>query len=135
MAPGDQDKNEMHDEYHGADVIRTVTDIDQGAIEDKPQNTDADPALHFIAGEDVVYTPEEEQSVLRKIDWALMPMLCWIYALQFADKTSLNYSSLMGIREDTHLDPSSQQYSWVSSIFYAGYIAWECVVSLIPLSL
>lgn len=120
----------MQDEYHGADVIRTVTDIDEGVIEDKPQNTGADPALHFIAGEEVEYTPEEEQSVLRKIDRALMPMLCWIYALQFADKTSLNYSSLMGIREDTHLDPSSQQYSWVSSIFYAGYIAWECVASL-----
>lgn len=58
-------------------------------------------------------------------------MLCWIYALQFADKTSLNYASLMGIREDTNLDPSSQQYSWVSSIFYAGYITWESVSSTI----
>lgn len=125
MSPEDQNKNEMQDGYNGADVIRTVTDIDEGVIEDKPHNTDADPALHFIAGEEIEYTPEEEKSVLRKIDWALMPMLCWIYALQFADKTSLNYSSLMGIREDTRLDPRSQQYSWVSSIFYAGYIAWE----------
>lgn len=125
MAPEDLNKNEMQDEHHGGDVIRTVTDIDEGVMEDKPQNTDADPALHFIAGEEVEYTPEEERSVLRKIDWALMPMLCWIYALQFADKTSLNYASLMGIREDTHLDPTSQQYSWVSSIFYAGYITWE----------
>lgn len=112
-------------EQDGGDIIRTATDIDEGAVEEKPQNTDADPALQFIGGEEVEYTPEEEKSVLRKVDWALMPMLCWIYALQFADKTSLNYSSLMGIREDTHLDSNSQQYSWVSSIFYAGYIIWE----------
>ncbi|KAL1863106.1 hypothetical protein Daus18300_008098 [Diaporthe australafricana] len=124
MSFEDPNKDEMQ-EHHGGDIIRTITDVDEGVVEDKPQNTDADPALHFIAGEEIEYTPEEEQSVLRKIDWALMPMLCWIYALQFADKTSLNYSSLMGIREDTHLDPNSQQYSWVSSIFYAGYILWE----------
>lgn len=104
--------------------IQTPTDVEEGVVE-KPQAVDADPALHFAGGEDVEFTPEEERSVLRKIDWALMPLLCWIYALQFADKTSLNYASLMGIREDTKLDPDSQQYSWASSIFYAGYIFWE----------
>lgn len=62
----------------------------------------------------------------------MIPLVCWIYALQFADKTSLNYASLIGIREDTNLDPSSQQYSWASSIFYAGYIAWEYVWAHIP---
>jgi hypothetical protein len=48
-----------------------------------------------------------------------------VYAIQFADKTSLNYASIMGIRTDTHLDDQSQQYSWVGSIFYAGYLLWE----------
>ena len=109
----------------GGDVIQTSTDVDEGNFVEKGQHTDADPALDFVGGEDVEFTSEEERSVLRKIDWALMPMLCWIYALQFADKTSLNYASLMGIREDTHLDPNSQEYSWASSIFYAGYIFWE----------
>ncbi|KAF1845294.1 putative allantoate permease [Cucurbitaria berberidis CBS 394.84] len=85
----------------------------------------ADPALAFMRGEVLSYTAEEARVVLRKIDWALMPMLCWVYALQFADKTSLNYASLMGIREDTKLNPKSQEFSWASSIFYAGYIAYE----------
>ncbi|TDZ35542.1 putative transporter [Colletotrichum trifolii] len=109
----------------GGDVIRTQTDCENGSIE-KLKHGEVDPALAFVNGEEPVqFTPEEERSVLRKIDWALMPLLCWIYALQFADKTSLNYASLMGIREDTNLDPNSQQYSWTSSIFYAGYILWE----------
>jgi ACS family allantoate permease-like MFS transporter len=90
----------------------------------------ADPALQLTHGERIVYTPEEEASVLSKIDWHLLPLMCWVYALQFADKISLNYASLMGIRTDTNLDANSQQYSWVSSIFYAGYILWEYVLLL-----
>lgn len=84
-----------------------------------------DPALAFTNGEVVEFTEEEEASVLSKIDWHILPLLCWVYAVQFADKTTLNYASLMGIREDTHLHPNSQEFSWASSIFYAGYIFWE----------
>lgn len=85
----------------------------------------SDPALAFAAGEVVEFTEAEDASVLSKIDWHILPLLCWVYAIQFADKTTLNYASLMGIRDDTHLDSNSQQYSWASSIFYAGYILWE----------
>lgn len=121
MSSNNKDKTANPD---GGDVIRTHTDLEDGSIE-KLKHGEVDPALAFVNGEQVQFTPEEEAAVLRKIDWALMPLLCWIYALQFADKTSLNYASLMGIREDTGLDPHSQQYSWASSIFYAGYILWE----------
>uniref|UniRef100_L2GCA4 MFS allantoate transporter n=1 Tax=Colletotrichum fructicola (strain Nara gc5) TaxID=1213859 RepID=L2GCA4_COLFN len=121
MSSNNKDKTTSPD---GGDVIRTQTDLEDGSIE-KLKHGEVDPALAFVNGEQVQFTPEEEAAVLRKIDWALMPLLCWIYALQFADKTSLNYASLMGIREDTGLDPHSQQYSWASSIFYAGYILWE----------
>lgn len=86
-----------------------------------------DPAYDFAAGEVVEFTADEERSVLSKIDWHILPLLCWVYMVQFADKTTLNYASLMGIRTDTHLNPKSQEYSWASSIFYAGYIAWEYV--------
>lgn len=91
---------------------------------------DADPALALTGGEQIIYTPEEERSVLSKIDWHILPLMCWVYALQFADKISLNYASLMGIKTDAHLNPNSQEYSWVSSIFYAGYIFWEYVTTI-----
>lgn len=84
-----------------------------------------DPALAFIGLESIQYTAEEGRKILRKIDLRMMPLLMWVYMIQFADKTSLNYASVMGIREDTNLDSNSSQYNWVSSIFYAGYIAWE----------
>ncbi|THX57363.1 MFS general substrate transporter [Aureobasidium pullulans] len=84
-----------------------------------------DHALAIIGHERIEFTAQENAAVLRKIDLHLLPLLMWVYMIQFADKTSLNYASVMGIRDDTHLDPNSQQYSWVSSIFYAGYILWE----------
>lgn len=31
----------------------------------------------------------------------------------------------MGIREDTHVNAATQQYSWLGSIFYAGYLVAE----------
>jgi MFS family permease len=84
-----------------------------------------DEAFQFLQGKDIIYTPEEERRVLRKIDGRILPLLFLLYCIQFADKVSLSYAALMGIREDTNLDSKSQQYSWVSSIFYAGYIFFE----------
>ncbi|GME26889.1 putative mfs allantoate transporter protein [Neofusicoccum parvum] len=119
-AIGPADKGQIETETNPADV-------EFGTAVAVKNLKNADDALAFAgnASEPIEYTAEEERAVLRKIDWNIVPLLCWVYMIQFADKTSLNYASLMGIREDAGLDPNSQQYSWISSIFYAGYILWE----------
>ncbi|CAG8980630.1 hypothetical protein HYALB_00012817 [Hymenoscyphus albidus] len=66
---------------------------------------------------------ELSRKVLRKIDLYLLPFLCVTYGLQFLDKTSLAYSSVFGVIQDTHL--VDQDYSWASSIFYFGYLIAE----------
>jgi ACS family allantoate permease-like MFS transporter len=114
------------------DIVMTqesqVTDDATGDIKEIHA---VDLAYEILEAEAVQFTPEEEAIVLSKIDWHILPLLCWVYMVQFADKTTLNYASLMGIRTDTHLNPDSQQYSWVSSIFYAGYIAWQSEYALL----
>ncbi|KAG7441266.1 MFS general substrate transporter [Guyanagaster necrorhizus] len=40
----------------------------------------------------------------------------------FIDKTILSSASVFGLKTDTHL--VGQQYSWVSSVFYFGYLGW-----------
>jgi hypothetical protein len=60
--------------------------------------------------------------------------------LQFLDKSSLNYSALLGLRKDTvsilenvvgpqlilvQSEPPGAEYSWTAAIFYFGYIAWS----------
>jgi len=55
-----------------------------------------------------------------------------VYGLNYLDKTTLSYASIMGLK----LPPSGDklksgigitgpQYSWLGSMFYFGYIAWE----------
>ncbi|SCU86230.1 LADA_0D13190g1_1 [Lachancea dasiensis] len=104
-------------------------EIELGSFQDvevfPQQNIPTDKAFQFLAGREIEYSEEEGNQVLRKIDRNILPILFWIYCIQFADKVSLSYAALMGIREDTNLAASSQQYAWVSSIFYAGYIFWE----------
>ncbi|KAJ5432484.1 uncharacterized protein N7458_011640 [Penicillium daleae] len=67
--------------------------------------------------------------VLRKIDMRLVPLLFFTYMLNFMDKTILSSASVFGLTEDTGL--VGQQYSWVSSIFYFGYLAWAYPTTLL----
>lgn len=50
-------------------------------------------------------------------------MLCVVYALNYLDKTTLSYASIMGLQTDIGLH--STNYQWLGSMFYIGYIAWE----------
>jgi MFS family permease len=97
----------------------------------------------------------EAKSVLKKIDWRVLPVLWTLYLLQYLDKNGLNYvrfflhhcrhcfnrrnlhvgfddnaikqlltfksqASVYRLPEDLGL--VGQQYSWLGSIFYFGYL-------------
>jgi ACS family allantoate permease-like MFS transporter len=58
--------------------------------------------------------------------------MCIVYGLNYLDKTTLSYASIMGLK----LKPSDNklasginlhgdQYQWLGSMFYFGYIAFE----------
>ncbi|PKY00147.1 MFS general substrate transporter [Aspergillus campestris IBT 28561] len=66
------------------------------------------------------YTTEEGKKVLRKIDFRLVPLLFVIYMLQYLDKNSINFASVYGLKKGTNLH--GQDYSWLGSIFYIGYL-------------
>ncbi|KAE9373049.1 MFS allantoate transporter-like protein [Stipitochalara longipes BDJ] len=87
---------------------------------------DGDEALKAFAGHEgeiIVLTPEAERKLLRKIDLNLMPMLCVVYGLNYLDKTTLSYASIMGLQADIGL--KGDNYQWLGSMFYIGYIVWE----------
>ncbi|KAF5983765.1 allantoate permease [Fusarium coicis] len=56
-------------------------------------------------------------------DLVVMPLAVLSMTLAFLDKNALGYAAIFGIKEDAHLKP--QEYSWLSSIFYFGYLAME----------
>lgn len=60
--------------------------------------------------ESILYERSEEQDLVRKIDWRIMPFL-WGYAvLSAVDKIIISNAALYGMKTDTHL--VGQQYSW-----------------------
>ncbi|EOD44417.1 putative mfs allantoate protein [Neofusicoccum parvum UCRNP2] len=75
------------------------------------------------AGEVENYTPADEKRVRWKIDLHLMPLLMFTYLIQFLDKSCISYSALWGMRKDVGLHGS--QYSWLTTIFYIGYLVAE----------
>ncbi|KAF2162876.1 hypothetical protein M409DRAFT_68849 [Zasmidium cellare ATCC 36951] len=67
--------------------------------------------------------------VVRKIDFWILPLLFVTYNFNFMDKTILSSASVFGLKDSTNLKGS--QYSWVSSIFYFGYLFWEYPTSIL----
>lgn len=92
-----------------------------------------DEALQFVIshqGKEVKVDPETDKTLLRKIDIHIIPLICLLYAVQFMDKLSNSYASIMGLRTD--LNMHGDMYSWTGSAFYIGYLAFEfpCAVAL-----
>ncbi|KAI0479661.1 major facilitator superfamily transporter allantoate [Xylaria cf. heliscus] len=108
---------EASHEPHASDVQRTPKHI---------VDNDPDEALKLVtahAGETILFTAEEQSKLLRKIDYSIMPLLCIVYGLNYLDKTTLSYASVVGFKTDLHIGVS--EYNWVASIFYFGYLVWE----------
>lgn len=69
------------------------------------------------------YTKALAKRVIRKIDFRILVIMFVTYNLNFMDKTILSSAAVFGLTEDNHL--VGTQYSWVGSIFYFGYLAFE----------
>ncbi|KAL9618711.1 MAG: hypothetical protein Q9160_006590 [Pyrenula sp. 1 TL-2023] len=96
--------------------------------------SDADEAYSFLRSHPnadsitqdalhILQDPTKTRRLLRKIDLTIIPCLMFTYFLQFLDKTTISYTSVMGMRQDTHL--KGQDYSNVSMMFYVGFLAAE----------
>ena len=92
----------------------------------------------------MLYTPDEERSVIRKFDRRLVLFLALLYMLSFLDRSSkifwsyrlfrahqrsdIGNARIAGLAEDLHL--SSLQYEWLLRAFYITYILFEWMTLL-----
>ncbi|KAK0868763.1 hypothetical protein LTS02_003388 [Friedmanniomyces endolithicus] len=93
---------------------------------------DGDVAMALFNSPDEIpepIDPAEEARVVRKIDLMILPYLAVCYAFFYIDKTTLSYAAIFGIRADLKL--VGQDYSWLSSIFYFGFLAWALPTNLL----
>lgn len=83
-----------------------------------------DDAMDFAEqAKDIKVTPEEDRKLLWKIDLCMFPLMCLLYALQYMDKVTTSSAAVMGLRTDLKME--GDQYSWVGSSFYFGYLLFN----------
>lgn len=68
----------------------------------------------------IVVTPKQDRKLVWKIDLCMFPLMCLIYAVQYMDKVATGSAAIMGLRDD--LKMHGDQYSWVGSSFYFGFL-------------
>ncbi|KAF2121440.1 SacI homology domain-containing protein [Lophiotrema nucula] len=70
-----------------------------------------------------LYTPDEERTVLRKLDRRLVGFMALLYCLSFLDRSNIGNARIAGLARDLKLN--SDQYEWLLWAFYISYIAFE----------
>ncbi|KAI8948163.1 retrograde regulation protein 2 [Xylaria longipes] len=68
-------------------------------------------------------TPDEEASVIRKLDRRLMPMVFAIYSLSVLDRSNLGNAHVAGL--DDSIGLTGDQYSTLGTFFYVTYIIFQ----------
>ncbi|KAG2226219.1 hypothetical protein INT45_003364 [Circinella minor] len=61
-----------------------------------------------------------EKKLLKKVIFAVMPLVCTVQYVQITDKFTLNSAGVMGIYEDTSI--THDQFSLLGSIFFVGFL-------------
>jgi fucose permease len=87
-----------------------------------------DVAAKFLAGLGPEVTQEpistkEARKLLWKIDLIIIPILTFSVIIAAVDKIIISNAAIYGMKEDTHL--VGDQFSWVGSIFYFGFLIAE----------
>ena len=101
-------------------IVQSLKDADEALsfLENHP-----DAARIALEGAAIFEDPAQRKRLIRKVDLTIAPLLAAVYFLQFLDKTTLSYTAVMGIRQDTHLE--GQDYSNLSMLFYVGFLVAE----------
>ncbi|KAK6002448.1 hypothetical protein QM012_002086 [Aureobasidium pullulans] len=85
-------------------------------------------ALHRYPNDESIDQADEKR-LKRKLDTRILPLLGVCYFFYYVDKTTLSYAAIFGIKKDLKL--TGEEYSWLSSIFYFGWLVWAIPSNLI----
>lgn len=83
----------------------------------KETNTPLEIAQHQEEG--LEYSQQEVKALVHKLDWIIIHLIVIRYIFFFADKTTLSYAAIFGLKEDLKLHGT--EYSWLSAVFYCVF--------------
>lgn len=67
--------------------------------------------------------PAVEESLVRKLDLHLVPLVASLYLLAYLDRSNIGNAKIAGMAAD--LDMTGDDYAWLLTIFYISYICFE----------
>jgi len=116
---------------HSSPVERKTTPLEQTTtheVGEVLERGDVDVAAGFLATMDTSITadpiaPIESRKVLWKIDLIVLPVIAGTVILSAVDKVIISNAAILGMLKETNL--SGNEFSWVGSIFYFGFLVFE----------
>ncbi|KAG6856454.1 hypothetical protein H0H87_004314 [Tephrocybe sp. NHM501043] len=84
---------------------------------------EVDVAATVGSGSEAPLDPAEALRLRRKLDFHIMPLMCILYLMTFADKITLGQSAVLGLIPDNKLNQN--QFNWLGTIFYLSYLVFE----------
>ncbi|TBU25211.1 MFS general substrate transporter [Dichomitus squalens] len=107
------------------DVEKDITSVTSRAETQAAAGIDAEVAEFFATqGKGPI---EIDEATDRRLRWMIhkrvLVVMVVTYFAQTLDKGTINFASIMGIVDDTHL--VGQQYSWLTTCVYLAILAWE----------
>ncbi|KAK7756210.1 hypothetical protein SLS62_001803 [Diatrype stigma] len=97
----------------GTNLKRSLTEAEE------LQYANAVGYSQYLEALNLEFSEKEAVRVRWKIDFIIIPIFLVTQALQFMDKTSLNYANLFGYKEALGLQ--GNQFNYLSAMVYAGY--------------
>ncbi|KAH8880836.1 membrane transporter [Thozetella sp. PMI_491] len=103
----------------------TTSTHEKAAVEPKSAEESSGRLSHSYGAAELEPAVDEalKKRVLRKTDFIILPMMCFVFFFQYLDKQSLAYAAVYGLITDLEL--VGTQFSWTSSFFYVGQLAAE----------
>lgn len=95
-------------------------------VKDSKEFKNLDKAAILMEGSNIdldQVDPAVIKKLTRKVDMMILPFIFVSYIFFYIDKTTLSYAAIFGIVKDLQLTGS--RYSWLSSLFYFGFLAWS----------
>ncbi|PLB55397.1 MFS general substrate transporter [Aspergillus steynii IBT 23096] len=110
------------------DDIREAPALSDPEKQMPTHDDDVQTALPPMPAPAIDIDPAIEKRLLRKLDWRVPTLLGFLCRTRFhllasLDRSNIGNAKIAGMEDDLHL--SSDQYSWLLTIFYISYTVFE----------
>ncbi|KAL3430634.1 major facilitator superfamily domain-containing protein [Aspergillus tetrazonus] len=103
-----------------------VKEVKASAPSPEREKYDSYPAEDHVAAE---FADINEKSLLRKLDYKLLPPLTILYLLSFLDRSNVGNARLEGLADDVGM--SGNQYLTGLTLYFVGYVLFEVPCNII----